>query len=186
MMAGHILETERLIVRNWRKDAHDADFLHKIMSNELARRFYPACKTRAESDTMLSDLVGRSTAGKIGWGVACLKSGEPVGFTGLYKVDFEADFTPAYETGWQYDPDHWGKGYATEAAAALIDHAFNDIGLEKVVAFAVPANTASTRVMERIGMRRIVGGDFAHPNVPDTHPHLSRHVLYEIRREDTA
>jgi len=55
------------------------------------------------------------------------------------------------EIGWHFHPDHWGNGYATEAAAAALTYAL-DSGLEKVVAVTAPANTASQRVCLRIGM----------------------------------
>lgn len=55
------------------------------------------------------------------------------------------------EIGWHFHPDHWGKGYATEAAAAVLAYAFNN-GVPKVVAVTNPANTASQRVCTRIGL----------------------------------
>ncbi|KSU76621.1 Protein N-acetyltransferase, RimJ/RimL family [Pseudarthrobacter enclensis] len=55
------------------------------------------------------------------------------------------------EIGWHFHPDHWGKGYATEAAAAVLAYAFNN-GAPKVVAVTNPANTASQRVCTRIGL----------------------------------
>lgn len=55
------------------------------------------------------------------------------------------------EIGWHFHPDHWGKGYATEAAAAVLAYAFKN-GVPKVVAVTNPANTASQRVCTRIGL----------------------------------
>jgi RimJ/RimL family protein N-acetyltransferase len=55
------------------------------------------------------------------------------------------------EIGWHFHPDYWGRGYASEAAGAVLAHAF-DNGLERVVAVTAPANTASQRVCLRIGM----------------------------------
>jgi RimJ/RimL family protein N-acetyltransferase len=55
------------------------------------------------------------------------------------------------EIGWHFHPDHWGHGYASEAAGAVLAHAL-DSGLDRVVAVTAPANTASQRVCLRIGM----------------------------------
>ena len=56
--------------------------------------------------------------------------------------------------GWVFDPRYHGRGYATEAAAALLRHGFETLGLHRVVATCQPENVASWRVMEKLGMRR--------------------------------
>jgi RimJ/RimL family protein N-acetyltransferase len=58
------------------------------------------------------------------------------------------------EIGWIIDPDHGGRGYATEAASGLLRICFDGLGLHRVVAVAFADNVASWRLMERIGMRR--------------------------------
>jgi RimJ/RimL family protein N-acetyltransferase len=58
------------------------------------------------------------------------------------------------ELGWVLDPAHAGHGYATEGVRALVDHAVRDLGVRRVVADCFLANTASWRLMERVGMRR--------------------------------
>ncbi|HEY2566295.1 MAG TPA: GNAT family N-acetyltransferase, partial [Candidatus Aquirickettsiella sp.] len=74
---------------------------------------------------------------------------EFIGFAGLLVVSFEAHFTPAVEIGWRLAFRHWGNGYATEAAKAIVDFAFSTLRLEKVVSFTVENNIRSRRVMER-------------------------------------
>jgi RimJ/RimL family protein N-acetyltransferase len=81
------------------------------------------------------------------------------------------------EIGWRLLPHYWNKGLATEAARKILDHSASVLGLKEVVAFTVPANIPSRRVMEKIGMVRDLAGDFDHPRIPDGHP-LQRHVLY--------
>ncbi len=144
-------------------------------------RFFAVRRTRPESDALLERIWAATAEHGMGFGAICLAStGEPIGFSGVAPVDyFEAAFTPAVEIGWRLLPEHWGKGYATEAATALLRHGFTDLGLQKIVAFAVPANIASVNVMKRIGMTPNPSMDFIHPNIPDTHPHLKRHVIYE-------
>ena len=59
--------------------------------------------------------------------------------------------------------------------------AFGPLALTEVVALTVPGNTASRRVMDKLGMRHNPADDFDHPRVPEGHP-LRRHVLYRIQR----
>ena len=58
------------------------------------------------------------------------------------------------ELGWVLDPAHHGRGYGFEAVSELVRYAFDDLGLRRVVANAFLDNTASVRLMERLGMRR--------------------------------
>ncbi len=59
-----------------------------------------------------------------------------------------------WEVGWAIHPDEWGKGYATEAAWKVIDWVFREFGVHRVVAYCHAENTASVRVMEKLGMQR--------------------------------
>lgn len=107
-----------------------------------------------------------------------------LGIAGLLRPSFEAHFTPCVEVGWRLAVDAWGRGYATEAAQACLDHGFEALSprLEEIFAFTVPGNARSRRVMERQGMQHDPAGDFDHPKLPAGHP-LRRHVLYRIDRE---
>src|SRR5690606_30531493 len=96
-------------------------------------------------------------------------------------VGFDAHFTPAVEVGWRLLPEHWGRGYATEAGRIALDFAFSQLGLPEVVSFTATQNGKSRAVMERIGMARDPAGDFDHPKLEPSHP-LRRHVLYRITR----
>jgi RimJ/RimL family protein N-acetyltransferase len=89
------------------------------------------------------------------------------------------------EIGWRLARQGWGKGYATEAARASLEHGFGKLGLSSIVSFAVTANMRSRRVMERIGMCRDPDGDFDHPDVPPGDPRR-RHVFYRISAEKHA
>lgn len=100
-----------------------------------------------------------------------------IGFIGLAISRFQASFTPCVEIGWRLAFEHWGNGYATEGAKAVLEFAFTELNLREVVSFTVPANLRSRRVMKRIGMKFIE--EFDHPFLPEGHP-LRRHVLYAI------
>ena len=91
----------------------------------------------------------------------------------------KAHFTPCVEVAWRLAHEHWGLGYATEAARAALDFGFQRLRLDEIVSFTVPANQRSRAVMERIGMNRTPDDDFDHPALPEGHP-LRRHVLYRV------
>lgn len=67
----------------------------------------------------------------------------------------------------------------------VLAYAFDVLRLDEIVSFTVPANLASRRVMEKIGMSHRPEDDFDHPRLPGGHP-LRRHVLYRIRGRATA
>jgi RimJ/RimL family protein N-acetyltransferase len=178
-----ILETPRLVVRNW--EEADRALFHEINSDERVMEFFPWRRNRAQSDEMMDFIAARTR--ETGYGFYALQdkaSGEVMGFCGLWQPDI-APILPAgtVEIGWRLAERYWGKGYVTEAAEALLRHAFVDEGLTEVVSFAVADNHRSTAVMERIGMTHDPKRDFDHPKIPDSHPHLRRHVLYAITRE---
>ena len=104
---------------------------------------------------------------------------------GLATATFDAPFTPCVEIGWRLASRFWGHGYATEGARAALQFGFEEIELEEIVAFTVPENMASRRVMEKIGMMRNTADDFQHPLLPTDHP-LRHHVLYRIRPDEVA
>ncbi len=116
-------------------------------------------------------MVDRYTAemDREGWGFWAVEvaGGAPfIGMVGLHRVRTDLPFAPAVEIGWRLHPDHWGHGYATEAAAASLAFGFDEGGLREIVAFTTTVNTRSQAVMERIGMTRDRGGDFDHPACP--------------------
>jgi RimJ/RimL family protein N-acetyltransferase len=134
--------------------------------------------SRAESDAM----VERYTAEleREGWGFWAVEvlGGAPfVGMVGLHRLPPWIPAAPAVEAGWRLHPDHWGHGYATEAAVASLRYGFGEAGLDEIVAYTTTVNARSQAVMERLGMVRDVDADFDHPQVPEGHP-LRRHVLY--------
>jgi ribosomal-protein-alanine N-acetyltransferase len=144
---------------------------------------FPSPLSREQSDAM----VDRMEAGweQRGFGLWALEvvGGPPfIGFAGLSLPAFDAHFTPAVEVGWRLAREHWGQGFATEAARAALDYGFTTLDLNEIVSFTVSTNTRSIAVMERLGMTHVPADDFDHPRIAPGHP-LRRHVLYRLRRE---
>lgn len=176
------LRTDRLTLRDWRDE--DREWFAALNADPRVMEHFPRRLDRAESDA----LADRIQAGlrRDGWGlwaVARRDDDRFLGFTGLLAVGFEAPFTPAVEIGWRFAVDAWGQGHATEAARAVLDHAFGTLQLPEVVSMTSASNVRSQRVMERIGMGRDPADDFDHPRIEPGHP-LRRHVLYRLSRDD--
>jgi len=173
-----IVETERLILRTWKKedaqgyfqinqDPKVIEFLRGPLTIEQVNDFIPAVNSYGDKH------------GYTLW-AACLKETvELIGFICLNYTDWESHFTPAVEVGWRLGSQYWGKGFATEGAKASLEYGFKQCGLKEIISFTVPANIRSIRVMEKIGLKRDVNGDFAHPKSPADHK-LSHHVLYRL------
>lgn len=175
-----IAETKRLRIRNWIET--DRDLFHEINSDPEIMAFFPARRMRPQSDALFD--ANRDAIRETGYGFAALAfkdTDEPIGFCGLASAHL-SPLLPAdtVEIGWRLKRSHWSRGYATEAAGAVLNWGFRERHLEEIVSFAVADNLRSRAVMERIGLRRDITGDFEHPRVPDTHPHLKRHVLYRL------
>lgn len=105
-------------------------------------------------DERVREFVDRQVAGFAArgycfWKLENKSDGEMIGFCGLQPLDGTAEI----EIGWWLAQARWRQGYATEAARAALDDAFERIGLERVVAIAQPANRASIHVMDKLGMR---------------------------------
>jgi RimJ/RimL family protein N-acetyltransferase len=174
------LETDRLILRQWRQS--DLDAFWRMGQDREVMEFLLPLANRAASDAVADKLKSHIEEHGFGFWALQEKVGAPfIGFTGILRVGDDLPFAPAVEVGWRLARAHWGKGYASEAARAALAFAFNDMKLDEVVALTVPANRRSQAVMTRIGMSRNAADDFDHPRVPDGDP-LKRHVLYRIAR----
>jgi RimJ/RimL family protein N-acetyltransferase len=176
------LRTERLVLRRWLPS--DRSAFAALNADAVVMEHLPAVLTREESDALADRIERHFDRHGFGlWAVEIPGSVAFAGFVGLAVPGFDAHFTPCVEIGWRLAAEHWGRGYATEAASATLAFAFREVGLEEVVSFTVPDNVRSRRVMERIGMARNPADDFDHPYAPDR---LRRHVLYKIGREKPA
>jgi len=141
------IETERLIIRNYRPD--DWRDLMDMVRRPEVREFEPdwdtseeACRENAtkfaEGNTFIA--IERKADGKM-LGHVYLAETAPTNFM-------------TWELGYILNPDHGGRGHATEACRAVLNAAFREWGARRVVARCCPQNTRSWRLMERLGMRR--------------------------------
>lgn len=171
-----LLETERLIVRPWRED--DFSAFADINTDPRVQAFFHIRATRDSSIAMAGRIKDRIE--RYGYGLLAVEHKRThafIGFTGVSQVHFPAHFTPCMEIAWRIAPSEWGKGYATEAARAVLRDGFARLALLEIVAFTLPDNHASRRVMEKIGMTYDPRDDFDHPDIPKDDP-KARMVLY--------
>ena len=181
------IRTDRLVLRRW---AHaDVEPFAELCADPRVMEHFPAPLSPAESAASVDHVLQAWDDDGFGlWavGLTDLAPTGPapfVGYTGLARCDWLAP--GAVEVGWRLAYEHWGHGYAPEAATHALASAFLDLGLDEVVSFTVPANARSQRVMEKVGMVREPDRDFDHPRVdPVRYPHLVRHVLWSVTRAD--
>ena len=115
------------------------------------------------------------------WAVEHCDEHQFIGFVGLHMPQYDLPVTPCVEIGWRLAKEYWGRGYATEAAHASLEVAFEQLNLPEVYSFASVANKKSQAVMQRIGMSNTMN-NFEHPMIPEGH-YLREHVLYKINQK---
>ena len=173
------LDTPRLQLRQWRDQ--DLSAFAALNADPEVMRHFPAPLSCAESDAIA--LRCQALIAERGWGgfwaVEERGSGAFVGMIGLHEPA-NLPCSPCVEVGWRLARAHWGKGYATEGAAAALRFAFEVLELAEVVSFTSIHNTRSEAVMQRLGMRRDAA-TFMHPALPAGH-RLAEHGLYRMAR----
>src|ERR1700731_1645221 len=162
------LETERLILREWRQA--DREPFARMNADPAVMEHFPAGLSRTESDQGVDRIEQHFRERGFGLFAAELRrDGTFIGFIGLNVPRFVAHFTPWIEIGWRLAAEDWGQGLATEGARTCVHYGFETLALDEIVAFTVPGNAPSRRVMEKLGMTRDPGDDFDHPGLPEGH-----------------
>jgi RimJ/RimL family protein N-acetyltransferase len=166
------VETARMILERLRPE-HGPEQLRLLLDPRVGATLWPRPEPPTEAE------VSDGLAGKVhhwerhGFGMWLLRdreSGEMVGRGGLQHT-YTAGLNDV-EAGWAIVPERWGQGLATELAHACIEVGFEQLGLLEIVAFTLPDNVPSRRVMEKAGFA--YERDIVHAGLP--------HVLYRRRR----
>lgn len=186
-MAIPVVETDRLVLGEW--TAADVDAYARVCAIPEAMRFmWPARPaTAAESAYGVQQLREHWRRWGFGhWAVHEKESGRFVGRTGIKRHDdwpLDPDNT---EVGWLYDPAVWGRGYATEAARAVVRWCFEELGRPQVISIAHPDNVASQRVMEKAGLAFAGRMIWAERNLDVVWFQRSASEPSSVRESDTA
>ena len=162
---GFRLETERLVLRDWREEDWPEFFrltntpgVMHWLAGVLDEAGMAAQRTRVTTCAARNGFCFWVVERK---GDGGHLAGEMLGFCGLKRADAPGCSVPGeFEIGWRFREDAWGKGYAREAAEAALAAGFTRFGAERIVAFTLIENTASWGLMERLGMVRRPELDF--------------------------
>ena len=152
------LETARLVLRI--PQVPDFDRFAETLGNEEAARYIGGLHVRAAAWRRFLQMPGAwALQGFAMFSVIEKASGLWVGQAGPWRPEG----WPGNEIGWTFHPDAWGKGYATEAATAAADYAFDVLDWERVIHCIDPANLASQRVALRLGSQNLGPGQLPAP-----------------------
>ncbi|MBA2493342.1 MAG: GNAT family N-acetyltransferase [Acidobacteria bacterium] len=150
-----MLETERLIMRPFIES--DVDEIFAMRSDEDIMRFIREPQGRKESFDWIKLVSAHWNTDKLGFCAVIEKNANKfLGWCGIWRLKETGEM----EIGYAIDKAYWGKGFATEAAEKFMRYAFEQLNAEKLVAVARPENTASRRVMEKLGMKFVKTGTF--------------------------
>lgn len=146
-----IIETDRLILREFIKD--DLDAFAAIMADPEVMRF---SIHGPHSRSQVEELINKIIIGhysKFGFGLYAIIHKEDqqlIGYAGLtaQRIDGEEKI----ELGYRLNPKYWGKGLATEASLAICRHAFDQLNINELISIIDPQNIRSIAVAKRVGM----------------------------------
>lgn len=150
------IETERLYFREL--EPTDDAGMFELDSNPEVHTYLGnnPVKTIEESRAVIDFIREQYRTNGIGrWAALLKETGEFIGWAGLKLERNVNGHDSHYDLGYRFIQKHWGKGYASEAAAAFVDYGFNVMKLEKINATADPSNAASRKVLERAGLKFI-------------------------------
>jgi RimJ/RimL family protein N-acetyltransferase len=174
------LETERLILREWRET--DIEPFHAICSDPVVMATLGPLMTRDQVVALVARMQRlQNELGHCFWAMERKEDHHLIGWCGIIRGDVGTPVIGKLEAGWRMTPSAWGKGYAAEAASASVQWAFNTLPDDAVWAITSTENRASRAVMQRLGMVHLHELDFDHPKVEADSP-LLRHVTYSIDR----
>ena len=143
-----IIETNRLMIRSFQEP--DIPEYAAVVADPKVTEFLGDGSPHSyeQAAAYVRDCMRSETKNGIArYAVILRETEELIGFCGFKKVDDYIDF------GWRYARRAWGNGYATEAAAAVLDQGINTLKLSGIVAESAVENVGSVRVMEKIGMQ---------------------------------
>jgi ribosomal-protein-alanine N-acetyltransferase len=165
------LETARLLLRPFAPG--DRDAIHAVYADPDVMRYVGNGPHRTLEETDAALRIYGEVLAREGYSflAVCERgSGTLIGDAGLYPLGGQG---PDVELGYTLARGAWGRGYATELGRALVDYAFDELRVPRVVAQVEPGNAASRRVLEKLGMsERELRTAYGRP-----------HVFYVVERE---
>jgi RimJ/RimL family protein N-acetyltransferase len=184
-MAEFRLETERLVLRDWRGEDWP-EFFRVTNTPAVMRWLGGVTDSEAQAKARARHETRSAAHGFDFWALerkpdGAHLAGELLGFCGLKLSDEEGGPIGEFEIGWRLREDAWGRGYAREAAEASLQAAFEGFGAPHVIALTVEENAASWGLMRRLGMRRREDLDFRSTALI---PEGEDVIVYSITRDE--
>jgi RimJ/RimL family protein N-acetyltransferase len=169
-----MLETERLVLRNWLESDvnHYLVLAHDVGYNCFSPPGRFLVHTAEEAHAKVRERMLLFHDRKLGkFPIFLRATGEFIGTCGMEPFDLEE--RSEVELGYRLCLNFWGRGYAREAAAAILGYGFGDLKLARIMAFVLPQNKASVRILDQLGFQYL--RDFMHADLP--------HRLYEFPQD---
>jgi [ribosomal protein S5]-alanine N-acetyltransferase len=169
------VETSRLVLERLRDD-HGEELFKLLLDPRVGRTLWPGQGPPTELDALAGLASKIEHWERYGFGLWLARdraTGEMVGRGGLQHT--YVSYLAAVEAAWAILPERWGEGLGTELAGAAVEAGLGELRLPEIVAFTLPDNIASRRVMEKTGFR--YDCEIVHAGLP--------HVLYRNRAEWT-
>ena len=141
------METERLVVRNFRPE--DWEDLYEYLSREEVLKYEPSSASSREE---CRKLAAERARGNSFWAVCLKVTGKMIGH--VYFGRMEPFEFKTWELGYIFNPLYCGMGYATEASRRIVAYGFEQLKAHRITALCDPENSASWKLLERLGMRR--------------------------------
>ncbi len=194
MSSATLFETQRLRLRRF--DMGDVDDLLVLNTDPQVLRYIDPSRTTSRENEIASierlNTEYETTPGLGVWAIECKPdechstiAARDMGpyptdsnFRGLALIRTLYE-TGEHEVGFRTCPPYWGRGYATEIVRGLLRHGFETVNAEVIVGLAMPENTASRRVLQKVGMHYM--GERTIPECAETWPILSH---YRLEREE--
>ncbi|MBV8171318.1 MAG: GNAT family N-acetyltransferase [Candidatus Eremiobacteraeota bacterium] len=144
-----VITTQRLWLRRWTY-ADRADFTRMVSDAETMRFLHDGIPlSTRQADEALDATIAHYELGYGDWAIVARDDGAILGESGLTRLRESGEV----ELGYMLRSAFWGRGFASEAASAIVRYAFDELELGRLVSLIEPANAASVRIVERLGMR---------------------------------
>jgi ribosomal-protein-alanine N-acetyltransferase len=175
------METERLIIRPF--NTQDRDPIYQVMKDHEMRRYTPDEPWESLEDA--EDFVKQALwlydlnhfTFRHFFAITARANGQIIGFCGVGGISYDRTINEIF---YSIGKAHWSRGYATEAASAVLKYSFEQLGLENIIGVVHPENIASCKVLEKIGLKKagVISG------LPAEHDYFNGEFLYTLTKEE--
>lgn len=148
----NVIETERLILREWKDSEEDKAQLHEILSSPITMRFWPAPFSLEQTEAWIKNNIARYRQLGFGrWAVVLKKENQIIGDCGVILAEING--RQENDLGYIIHHPYWHQGFATEAALACKDYAFSKLGLKRLCANMPVDHEGSIKTAVKLGMK---------------------------------